>query len=301
MSLVTDPALLALYVKLHSEFQNIQSGTPVFWDKVATKVESTSQGNGYGWLSETPEMREWLGARQIKRVAERFHYVPNKDYEATVGIKKSRLADSDFASEIIQMKGMALAAKKLPDRLIASLLLNGQSNLCFDGQYFFDTDHPTDPEDAASSTYSNYYSSGKALSAANFDAVYSAMAAVKDANGKEMGITPNLLVVPPQLRGTAASILTVEQGASGATNVYKGWCDILVLPELASAATTWYLLDTSRLVMPFVVQERAMPEFTSSLDFSQDYVFFNNEVLFGVEARYGAGYTLPFLAAKALA
>ena len=40
---------------------------------------------------------------------------------------------------------MGRAAKSFPDELVYGLLRLGLSTLCFDGQYFFDTDHPVYP------------------------------------------------------------------------------------------------------------------------------------------------------------
>src|SRR5690606_27387688 len=56
---------------------------------------------------------------------------------------------------LFEEMGMSTAAH--PDRLVFELLKNGFTELCYDGQPFFDTDHPVLDED------------GKEISVANTD------------------------------------------------------------------------------------------------------------------------------------
>jgi len=44
---------------------------------------------------------------------------------------------------------------------------------------------------------------------------------------------PNLLVVPPALEHAGLTILNAERDQYGATNVYKGTAELLVVPWLA--------------------------------------------------------------------
>lgn len=50
--------------------------------------------------------------------------------------------------------------------------------------------------------------------------------------GRIMGVTPNLLVVPPMLEGPARSLLTAEELPGGGTNVWRNSVDLLVTPYL---------------------------------------------------------------------
>jgi phage major head subunit gpT-like protein len=60
--------------------------------------------------------------------------------------------------------------------------------------------------------------------------------------------------------------------------------------------TPWYLMDTSRVVKPFIFQMRKEPEFVY-LDNAQDAsVFMRREYLYGVDGRWAAGYGLWQLA-----
>jgi phage major head subunit gpT-like protein len=56
---------------------------------------------------------------------------------------------------------------------------------------------------------------------------------MKGDHGRPLGIVPDLLVVPPSLEGEGLEILNAERDAAGATNVYKGTAELLVVPWLA--------------------------------------------------------------------
>jgi phage major head subunit gpT-like protein len=77
------------------------------------------------------------------------------------------------------------------------------------------------------------YGSKQTLDKNAYAAAGEAMMALKSDEGRPLGIKPNLLVVPPSLRGEGLEILNAERDAAGATNVYKGTAELLVVPWLA--------------------------------------------------------------------
>jgi len=192
-----------------------------------------------------------------------------------------------------------------PDDLLTTLLQTGESSLCFDGQNFFDPNHPIDKRNPALGTQSNYFT-GKPLTPDNYAFVRTQMMSCKGEDGKPLYVNPNLLVVPPQLEQPARLILNADMipnaaGTAPQTNIYKGSAELLVVPQLSAQPTQWYLLDTSRPVRPFVFQLREPPQFTYLNNPTDLNVFQRREYLFGVHARGNAGYALWFLGAKATA
>lgn len=122
---------------------------------------------------------------------------------------------------------------------------------------------------------------------------------------------PDLLVVPPQLEHVARQITmadlvintagaTPAAGAAGMQNVMKGTARVLMVPELANQATTWYLLSTNKAMKPFVVQERRKSEFMY-LGEGSEHAQKTKKHLFGVDKRGAAGYGVWFQAAKCVA
>jgi phage major head subunit gpT-like protein len=137
------------------------------------------------------------------------------------------------------------------------------------------------------------------------------MRSYKGENGKTIRVNPTLLVVPPALEGMANYIITTDFFAPGTlagaaqvgstTNYLKNSAKVLVVPELVGDDTTWYLMDTSKPVKPFLWQQRKAPEFTYLNNPNDMPVFKRNEFEFGVHARGAMAYALWFLAAKCVA
>ena len=76
------------------------------------------------------------------------------------------------------------------------------------------------------------YGSKQDLTAAAFAAARVAMQGMRYEGGRIMGVTPNLLVVPPRLEGAARQILTAETLPDGGTNIWRGSAELLVSPYL---------------------------------------------------------------------
>ena len=77
------------------------------------------------------------------------------------------------------------------------------------------------------------FGSKATLDKAAYAAARQAMMAFKNDVAQPLGIIPNLLVVPPSLEDEGLEILNSERDAAGATNVYKGTAELLVVPYLS--------------------------------------------------------------------
>ena len=89
--------------------------------------------------------------------------------------------------------------------------------------------------------------------------------------------------------------------AAGVTNIFKGSADLLVVPELANQATTWYLADSSRPMLPLIWQVRRPVQFTSMTNLTDDNVFRQNRFEWGIDGRGAVGYGPWFLMLRAIA
>ena len=131
-----------------SIFGDAYGRAPVFWDKIAMKVESTSRDETYGWLGQFPQMREWLsGEREVKSLEAFSFAIVNRKFESTVGISRDDFSDGKLGLFKPMIAEMGHTARQHPDTIIFPLLASGFTSLCYDGQYFFDTDHPVPDED----------------------------------------------------------------------------------------------------------------------------------------------------------
>jgi phage major head subunit gpT-like protein len=311
--IISASLLNILFNQYNLDFQKGYGETPVWWDKIATLKTSTTATETYAWAARVPRLRKWVGERVLRSLATYSQQVANDDYEDTVEIDRNAILDDQAGIFDFGMRDLGRAARKWPDTLLVTTLQAGATTLCYDGQYFFDTDHPTDlyPGQVTAANQQNYWSTSKALTFDNYQAVRAAMMSFAGEDGLPLGVVPDTLVVPPQLEVTARLICEASSvspqtiGAitqAGANdNVLKGTAKVLVIPELANEATTWYLLDCSKAIKPFVFQQRQAPQ-TIQLRSPSDYNVFNRKkFIFGVDTRGATFGGLWWLAAKAVA
>jgi len=307
--LITPANLKAAFVAFDTRFnRSFKEQRDVVWNQLAQLVPVKTETHTYAWSDVRPSLRKWVGERYLKNLSARSFSLKNEKYEATLAIPREMYEYDQY--EIFagpQLDDMALATAKHPDELIAPLMINGQSTATYDGQGFFSASHPVDPDDSSKGTQSNYYASGKALTPANFDAVRSAMRALKDSNGQRMAIRPDTLIVPPSLEGTARRICEGENivqnnANSNETNIYKGMAKVLVFPELEDEPTAWYLASlASEANRPFVYQRFGDVEFSGVESHTDSSVFLKDEYLYGARTLGAAASILWQGIAKAKA
>jgi len=313
---ITAASLAAMFFTFDQSFQAGLTSAAPWHQNVATEVASSGESVTYPLLDKIPRLRKWLpGAERVAQNASlRGYTLLNDDYELTEEVDRNKIEDDLYGAYVPLMQMMGTQAALWPGDMLTTIIQNGAvaTSLCYDGQPFFSTSHPVNIDGTIAGTYSNYSASGLALSSANYNTARAAMAAFNGADGKPLGILPNLLVVPPQLEQAARQILNADftapaaafgQNAAGVmqTNTLKGSADLLVVPQLANEATAWYLLVTNLPIKPFVFQRRKSPTFTQYTDPSSPDVFKRRKYVYGTDARGAAGYTLPFLAYRALA
>lgn len=216
-------AVLAL---IDSQFKkDFSAGLAVIkpqWMEVAMKIASNAKTNTYGFLGQFPKMREWVGRRQIKKMQAQGTSIENKLYETTVSVPRTDIEDDQVGLFRPMVTQAGQSAAELADDLVFGLIKTGKSTLCYDGQNFFDDDHPL---------YENVDGTGSQSTQSNITT------------------------------GTDAT------------------------------AKTFYLLDTTNTIKPFIWQERTAPEIETKFDPSKsDTVFMEDEYLWGVRARGAAGF-----------
>lgn len=157
--IINTASLAALFIGFNSSFQKgLSSQADPDWKKIAAAVPSSTSKNLYAWLERWPKMRRWVGDRLIKALKAHSYEVENLDYESTVGISANAIKDDVLGSykPMFEMEGFAAANH--PAELLFALLAAGNSTLCYDGQYFLDTDHPV-----GTGTVANFAAGGSNL------------------------------------------------------------------------------------------------------------------------------------------
>lgn len=143
--LITSAVLNALRAGFQTSFQRGFDGEAPAFEQIATTVPSTTKSNTYGWLGQWPDMREWVGDRVLKSMQEHGYSITNKDWESTVEVDRNDIEDDNLGMYGPMFESAGQAARRKPDQLVFGLLKAGHATLCYDGQNFFDTDHPVAP------------------------------------------------------------------------------------------------------------------------------------------------------------
>ena len=125
------------------------------WSRFATEVPSTTAEELYPWLNQIPGMRKWIGERQIKNVSTGAYRLINEDWEDTISVNRNAIEDDRFGIYSPLMSMLGEAAARQPDELVFATIGKGFTTNCFDGQFFFDTDHPVLDEAGQATSVSN--------------------------------------------------------------------------------------------------------------------------------------------------
>ena len=140
------------------------------WSEIAMKIASSTETNTYGWLGHFPKLQEWVGKRRLRKMQAQGMQVSNKLFESTVAIPRTNIEDDQVGLFSPMVKQMGQSAAELPDDLVFGLIKQGKSTLCYDGQNFFDTDHPVYANVDGTGSVSNQknITTGKTASAPTF-------------------------------------------------------------------------------------------------------------------------------------
>ena len=302
--IITPASIAAMFSGFHAAFREGYAAPATVYERIAMMAPSTGETETYSWMADIPRFREWVGERVYNNLVAHGYTLANKDWEDSFAVPRNKIMDDSYAIFAQRFQALGEAARLWPDDMLLTALEAGDGALCYDGQYFFDTDHPVDLYDASKGTQANLLTS-TALTQNNYFTAKAAFRKFKSESGQRMGLTPDLMIVPPALEQTAKAILkadTIAQvygsntAAAAPTNVSKGDVDLLVWDRLGDD-TTWYLLCTKRSVKPFVFQQRKAPEFVDKgADVHDEDMFKRKQYVYGSDARGNMGYALWFLA-----
>lgn len=290
LGLIVDKATIAnVFISLKTTFQNAFDAAPNVWQRIAMMVPSTTSKNDYSWLSNFPKMRKWVGDKFIKSLKAYNYTIINDDWEATIEVDRNDIEDDQLAGYAMQAQSAGQSAKQLPDEIILDLVNNGFTNLAYDGQYFFDTDHEVAGASVANKITTALSISTLSAAMASYGAARTAMRKFKDDEGRPLNVNPDVLLVPPALEDVANVLMTTERLEDGKPNPYKGTAQVVSDARLTSD-TAWFLLDTTKPVKPFIYQERKAPVFVEQTGMDNDDVFSRKKLKMGAEARAAGGY-----------
>jgi phage major head subunit gpT-like protein len=103
--------------------------------------QSDQESETYPWLGMAPAMREWIGGRQAKGFRENQVVIANKKYESTMEVPVDWLRRDKTGQIRVRIAEQTERANAHWAKLLNQLIIDGEAGVCYDGQFFFDTDH----------------------------------------------------------------------------------------------------------------------------------------------------------------
>lgn len=148
--------LAALRTGYSTAYQKGITGAPeAMAPRVATRVSATQKEQKYGWLGKMPKIREWIGDRVIQNISEHDYAIKEKPFELTVGVDRDDIETDNLGHYGMLFESIGEATVLDPEQLVWDLLKAGFDTECYDGQYFFDSDHPVLDKNGEPTTVSN--------------------------------------------------------------------------------------------------------------------------------------------------
>jgi phage major head subunit gpT-like protein len=291
---------------------------------VMRDVPVLSASDLFFYFSQLPPVREWKNGRVFHDLATRAFRKLTKKWDLSFKVDEDQLEDAlqnpdtsgafNIWAEAAGQIGFRYAQHRY--NLYATMLNDLLTeNWDVDGQDFYDSDHPINPDNAGGSTFSNRFdtSTGVArpLTHANADDVWTRFNAITDENNEPMVLgeivaeVPNALATKAQQIWKDATIVPgVAVGANAANYIQPNpnfgrvsrvivnkWLDV-------NSTTRWYYHCIGGMVPPFFWLNRRSVrtrEFTAASEMAAQ----DGEYKFMTDARYAPAAMFPHMTCTA--
>jgi phage major head subunit gpT-like protein len=301
-SILSSRAIMGMY------FARLETDPGSGWiDQCANLFNSDQASETYNFLGQSPAMREWVSGRHAKGFSGQGLTIVNKHYEATIEIQRKD-ARRDKTSQIqARVAEFADRATTHWASLLSSLMLNGASSVCYDGQYFFDTDHSEGDSGTQSNSISVDISALPAavhgsITAPSVEEMQQAilagvaqMLSFKDDRGEPMNENARrfCVCVPVGLYLVAAAAVSTLATAALQQNLNPNLIAGLTIDVQMNARLTWTdkftICRTDSPIKPFIRQIEQDVELKAKAEGSE-FEFDNDAWQFGIDAWRGVGY-----------
>lgn len=227
-------AIIGLYYK------RLSQKTGMDWiEAISNYFTSDQESETYKWIGQVPVMREWIGGRQAKGFTTNGLTIENKHFEGTLEIMTKDLRRDKTGQITTRINEFADRTNSHWAQILSKLIINGESTVCYDGQYYFDTDHVEGKSGTQSNklqldltSYAEQIDGGKVgIATAPSEAAFRLAAlrviqqilSFKDDQGEPMNENASkfLIKVPTSMWHIAKAALAVPLTVGGSTNAIK--------------------------------------------------------------------------------
>ncbi len=278
----------------------LETGPAPWVVALAMETNSDQDSESYAWLSAPPAMNEFIGKRKLNELVENGFAIRNKDFENNVVFKSKDMRRDKTGQIQIRINQLAERADDLWAILLSNLIIAGESTVCYDGQYFFDTDHTEGQSgtisndityDVATTTDPTFEELSKAIMAA-----IQAMFAFKDDQGQPINQNASkfVVMVPTPFMGAAYMAVTALLGTGGISALLpalKGRFDIEVVVNPRLTWTTKFaVFRADANVKPFILQRDEGGNDVVAIGDGSEHEQLHKEQIFGVDRSGNVGY-----------
>ncbi len=278
-------------------------GTP--WvESLSNYFESDQESETYRWLGQSPVMREWIGGRNARGFRENGITVENKLFEATLEVQLDWLRRDKTAQLDVRIAELAQRTNAHWAKLLTALIVAGEASTCYDGQYFFDTDHSEGDSGVQSNDLTFNVGTPAAPTAGEMEsAIMAAIVAImgfKDDQGEPMNENArafSTMVPLNHMQAAAAALRTeiiIDAGVSRSSMIKAlgtlgGFTiDLTVNPRLTNT-DRFYVFNTDAKTKAFIRQEEEGVSVDGIGEGSEEE-FKNRRHLYGVTAMRNVAY-----------
>jgi uncharacterized OsmC-like protein len=301
-SILSSRAVLGMY------YARLEANPGLAWvNGVSNLFNSDQASETYPFLGQSPAMREWVGGRQAKGLAANSLIITNKHYESTLEIALRDMRRDKTGQIEARVNEFADRSMTHWASLLSTLIINGTSAACYDGQYYFDTDH----SEGSSGTQDNDI--GVDISALP-GAVHGVVTApsveemqqailkgiaqilsFKDDRGEPMNENAQrfMALVPASLYLTAVAACSVLANAAMANNMNPNSVAGLTVDVQMNPRLTWtdsFAVFRTDSPIKGMIRQSETDGAVKVKDETSEYAFDNDAIQIGIDAWRNVGY-----------
>jgi phage major head subunit gpT-like protein len=272
---------------------------------VTNLFESNQESETYKWLGMAPAMREWIGGRQAKGFRENGITITNKTFEATMEVLMDEIRRDKTGQVMVRVREMAQRTNAHWNKLVSALLVAAESAVCYDGQYFFDTDHSEGDSGSQSNDISVDITTTTAPTASEMETgilkSIEQILGFKDDQGEPMNESARsfLVMVPVPFMSAAAAAIgsQIIVGASNTINSNKimtlgniGGFNVELAVNARTGWTTKFATFRTDAETKAIIRQEEEGVTVSAVAEGSELEFNENKHRYGVKAIRNVGY-----------
>ena len=288
-------------------YEALAAGNGAAWIDAASNYFTSDQpSESYVMLGMPPALREWVGGRHAKGFSDNGFTIANKHFEATIEIALKDMRRDKTGQIKARIAEFAQRGQSHFASLLSTLIVNGAASLCYDGQYFFDTDHAEGESGSQANSITTDISvlpasvHGSATAPSPEEMQQAILASITkmytfvDDRGEPLNedAAKFALVVPVGLSQAGLAALSMVRTAAASTFAVENLdISLAINPRLTSAGWTdkFVTVRTDGSIKPFIRQEETTPTLKMQ-DENSGFAFDNDAIQLGLDTWRNVGY-----------